>query len=242
MENQIETSTDKLLTFWNQQRKNIFIAFSAVLVLAGAWGIYYSWKQNKEQNVSFQVNRLQYQVLALQQQGASDITAQEQFAQLSAELMKLYEKNKSLVNGKRALFFSANLDAQLGQIPVARDKYLKLYKADAKHFLAPQALLFAALLNEEDGKIEEAIKQFQEFSRLYSSHFLYGEAQLSLGRNLVYNHKVEEAITIYDKLAKNKNAGVYAEKAMEQKRLLALRGMLPTQYQTPVSMPKFPGS
>ncbi len=228
-ENKYEQQMNKVLQFLNEQKRVILIALLSLVVLGGAWGFYYSWKVNKEKEISFQVNRFQYQVLAIQQQGASDMSAQEQFSQLSAELMKIYEKNKRLVNGKRALFLSANLDAQLGQVQVARDKYVKLYKADNKHYLAPQAMLYAGLFSEEDGKIDEAINQFKEFSRLYSTHFLYGEAQLSLARNLVYNHKVDEAIGVLDKLAKNTSVGSYAERAIEQKRLLTLRGMLPTQ-------------
>ncbi len=233
---------ERINLFVFQYRLYFLIGLGVILAGGGGYWGFETYRSGVEKKVSIEVNKLSLQTMQIIQSGEITLSGQDALATIQTELFKLYNKNKWTSNGKRALFLAANGDFRAGQNQAAREKYLTLYKADKRHYLAPQALLFAAQTLEEEGQSAEAIKRLREFEKIYPGHFLFGEAQLVLARNLLLDNKGDQALAVLDKLSQNKNLPNYASRAMEQKRILAMKGGPVKASPTLPTLPRTPGS
>jgi len=212
------------------------IAGVGVLIIIGAIGFTFYQKSinKKEMDLAILVNNMVRQYENIRHKAEKNLSDTDTLDNLGRQFNDLYNKNSSLVNGFRALFFSANYDFERGNYAEARRKYLMIFEKKKKHYLAPNALLYAAISWEEEGKFKEALAHLAHFETYYPTSYLYGLSLMVKGRNLVNNNQVKEATEAYQKILTDKNLSIYADKAKESLKIMALQGLT----EAPVAQPK----
>jgi tetratricopeptide (TPR) repeat protein len=221
-QNVVYITLQKTTDFIKANKKQIMMYGGIVLLVMIGLSFYLKYRQGKEKDLSMQLNLFFREYLMLDQKEEKSFTEEQRQQALYTSIHDMYLNNKSYKNGKRALFFTAELDFRAGKLAEAYDKFTTVYR-NKRHLLAPQALMYAALCKEEEGDFKEAINLLELYESRYLMHYSYGEAMLSLARNYLLTQDIDKAAQLYKKLSENPDLGNYKDDAAMHLKILAMK-------------------
>jgi tetratricopeptide (TPR) repeat protein len=184
-------TADKINDFVQRNRKGIFVAICAVIILFAGFVVFISVKAHVDKKATAEVEELNRKFDELrfyigEEYYAGDVDA------LLGEVetftgKKVFAVGDIFIPGKnfassKAWSIAARIYSGREEWQKAQDAWLNAANAGARTYLGPIALFNAAVCAEEQGKLEQAIDLFQQ---CVSSKFEFPaapRAQFSIGR------------------------------------------------------------
>lgn len=219
---------DQLLTWFEQNKKQVLWGAVAVVLIGFAAGVYF-WKQSQTQeDASENLSRIMGNAQLAGETGKPD-----------DKLLKLAADYPGTEAAKRALILVAGDYFDTGKYKEAQaqfDHFLRDYRDSA---FAVQALLGVAACKEAQGMTNEAVEAYKDIVDHHSSEGISLLARLSLGRLYQAQNKLELARDLYEQVGQSDPNGMLGSEAgMQLAELFSKNPSLaPARTPAPASAP-----
>ncbi|HMB01685.1 MAG TPA: hypothetical protein VKS21_11920 [Spirochaetota bacterium] len=230
--------------FIRANSKQILITISALLVIALGYYIYHNMRLKKEKKLAGRMFDLQNDALLAEYQAE-----EEKFKRHKKKLIELANKNFSYTAGKRAWYWSAEMERQDMQYTNAAAKYKRLFQEAPGFYLSPAALYKCALCYTEIGEFQKAVTWLEKFDVKYENNFYYPQAQLLLAHIYRVRQDFSSARqtlkSLEKKIAEENASKMYGRQIQQQLSILKIKEKQSgtSRQQAPASkaQPQVPG-
>jgi len=145
------------------------------------------------------------------------------FQEVEPQFIRLTQEFSGTVQGKRALFFLANIHYFEGKIDTAKMEYTKFIKLKFDPLFTPSAYQGIAQCLEEKGKLKEAMGFYKKAVEVSKSDFQKYDAYSQIARLSEQMGDISEAENLYNKiLSLNLDSAL---KKQAERRLKILKGI-----------------
>lgn len=210
---------------------NIFATvLLVVLILIFCLYLYSYFSLSKERNISNQVNKILENTIDERMFGPpkeeeDKDSDEKKKSELSKKLYEIYKENSSSVNGKRALWYSARFDFELGNFTNSLNKTL-LLSTDKKFYLTPNVLYFQAIIYENLNQLEQSLKIIENFTKDYPDHHLNFSIRMMKAKLFLMMNNNDRAYQEYLELKKNSEYLNYTDLIEEKIQQVSLLNLI----------------
>ena len=141
---------DSFIDFYHNNKTNIIVTISVLLLLGLSFYVYTSYVKETEQELSQKINKIHISLLQLENVKEKSISHEDDLKSITDQLVSIYQGNSSFNNGIRAYYIVAAHELKMKNYESAKKKLLEIFNKNKKNYLAPMAVLLLANIYEEE--------------------------------------------------------------------------------------------
>lgn len=144
-------------------------------------------------------------------------------APTAADYLRVVEQYPSTLAGRRARLLAAGAFYEAGQYTEALAEFERAHERERSGSLAAQAAYGVAASLDALDRVEDAVARYQAVLAAFPADSVAGQARLALARIHEVQGQPESALRLYDELLRDREAGAFAQQAMQQRDILVRR-------------------
>jgi outer membrane protein assembly factor BamD (BamD/ComL family) len=200
----------EVLAWLEQNKKNVLVGFSAVVIIGCAIAGY-RWKSHQTE--------LSASEALLQLRASLNPTDKTASPEASAYL-KVASDYPSTDAAERASLLAAGALFNEGKYAEAVAQFDKFLQKHGSHALAATAAFGRAASIEGQGKLDEALSAYQSVLSQYPKSATVNATKLAIARIYEVKNQPQQALSVYDELARPNAATSGSSEAMRRKEFL----------------------
>lgn len=138
----------------------------------------------------------------------------------AADYLRVADQYPSSMAGRRAQLLAAGAFFEAGQYSEALSEFEKAGERQRSGSLAAQAAYGVAASLDALDRIDDAVARYQAVIVEYAGDSVAGQARLALARIHASRGQPEIALRLYDEVLRDRDAGAFAQQAMQQRESL----------------------